>query len=158
MAHRHLLRSIAMQTLYEWDSRGKDDSLLPKIIDRDLKEFAPSVNDPVFVDTMVKGVIKHLPKLDKIIETCAPEWPLDKITLVDRNILRLGVYELLFGKHEEVPPRVAINEAIELAKTFGGPSSSKFVNGVLGTIYKEMGEPDKYDIPKAQLNLAKSKQ
>lgn len=157
MAYRHLLRSIAMQTLYEWDFNGKDNSRLPTIIDRDLKEFAPGINDPVFIDALVKGVISYLPKIDKIIETCAPEWPIEQITLVDRNILRLGIYELLFGKHEEVPPRVAINEAIELAKTFGGPSSGKFVNGVLGTIYKEMGEPDKYDIPKAQLELMKSK-
>lgn len=155
MAYRHLLRSIAMQTLYEWDFKGKDSALLPGIIDRNLKEFAPGINDPVFIDSLVKGVVKYLAQVDKIIETCAPEWPIEQITLVDRNILRLGIYELLFGKHEEVPPRVAINEAIELAKTFGGPSSGKFVNGVLGTIYKEMGEPDKYDIPKSQLDLTK---
>lgn len=158
MAYRHLLRSIAMQTLYEWDFKGKNNSLLPEIIDRNLKEFAPGINDPVFIDTLVKGVVDHLPNVDKIIITCAPEWPIEQITIVDRNILRLGIYELLFGNHEEVPPRVAINESIELAKTFGGPSSGKFVNGVLGTIYKEMGEPDKYDIPKAQLELAKLKQ
>lgn len=157
MAYRHLLRSIAMQALFEWDFRGKDNSLLPSIIDRNLKEFAPGVNDPVFIDTLVKGVVKHLPKIDKIIETCAPEWPIEQITIIDRNILRLGIYELLFGKREEAPPRVAINEAIELAKTFGGPSSGKFVNGVLGTIYKEIGEPDKNEIPKAQLDLMKPK-
>jgi len=146
-----------MQTLYEWDFKGRDTALLPKIIDRNLKEFAPGINDPVFIDALVKGVVSHLPNIDKIITTCAPEWPIEQITIVDRNILRLGIYELLFGNHEEVPPRVAINESIELAKTFGGPSSGKFVNGVLGTIYKEMGEPDKYDIPKAQLELAKLK-
>lgn len=157
MAYRHLLRSIAMQTLYEWDFKGKDNALLPRIIDRNLKEFAPGINDPVFIDTLVKGVVNHLDHVDKIITICAPEWPIEQITIVDRNILRLGIYELLFGNHEEVPPRVAINESIELAKTFGGPSSGKFVNGVLGTIYKEMGEPDKYDIPKAQLELVKLK-
>lgn len=153
MAYRHLLRSIAMQTLYEWDFRGKNNALLSKIIDRNMKEFAPGVNDPMFIDTLISGTMKHLQKIDKIIETCAPEWPISQITPIDRNILRLGIYELLFGKHEEVPPRVAINESIELAKTFGGSSSGRFVNGVLGTIYKEMGEPDKYDIPKAQLEL-----
>lgn len=145
-----------MQTLYEWDFKGKENDLLPGIIDRNLKEFAPGINDPVFIDTLVKGVMQYRPQIDKIIETCAPEWPIEQITLIDRNILRLGIYELLFGKHEEAPPRVAINEAIELAKTFGGSASGKFVNGVLGTIYKEMGEPDKYDIPKAQLDTIKS--
>lgn len=145
-----------MQTLYEWDFKGKENGLLPGIIDRNLKEFAPGINDPVFIDTLVKGVVQYRPQIDKIIETCALEWPIEQITLIDRNILRLGIFELLFGKHEEAPPRVAINEAIELAKTFGGSASGKFVNGVLGTIYKEMGEPDKYDIPKAQLDTIKS--
>lgn len=145
-----------MQTLYEWDFKGRENSLLPGIIDRNLKEFAPGINDSVFIDTLVKGVVQYQSKIDKIIETCAPEWPIEQITLIDRNILRLGIFELLFGKHEEAPPRVAINEAIELAKTFGGSASGKFVNGVLGTIYKEMGEPDKYDIPKAQLDTIKS--
>jgi N utilization substance protein B len=91
--------------------------------------------------------VARLPEIDKIIEKVAPQWPIDQIAMVDRAVLRLGIYELLFGNREEVPPKVAINEAIELAKTFGGDTSGKFVNGVLGTIYREIGEPGKDDAP-----------
>jgi len=94
---------------------------------------------------LVNGVLKNREKIDKLIEKCAPEWPLEQVTVTDRNILRLGIFELVFGNYEEVPPKVAINEAIELAKTYGGESSGRFVNGVLGTIYREMGEPMKED-------------
>ena len=83
-----------------------------------------------------------MPKIDKIIEKSAPEWPIEQITIVDRNVLRIGLYELLYANKEEVPPKVAINEAIELAKSFGGESSGKFINGVLGTVYKEIGGPE----------------
>ena len=98
---------------------------------------------------MVNGVIKNLAKIDQIIAQAAPEWPIDQIAIVDRNVLRLGIFELLFGDYKEVPPKVAINEAIELAKSFGGESSGKFVNGVLGTIYREIGEPLKDDALKS---------
>jgi len=143
MANRHLSRSIAMQSLYEWDFFGQDTSRLEEILERNLKEFGPGLETNVFVRQLVNGVITHLPKIDKIIEKSAPEWPIDQITIVDRNILRLGLYELLFGDRSETPPKVAINEAIELAKSFGGESSGKFVNGVLGTVYREIGEPQK---------------
>ncbi|OIO47415.1 MAG: transcription antitermination factor NusB [Parcubacteria group bacterium CG1_02_40_82] len=143
MANRHLSRSVAMQSLYEWDFSGRDAAKLDEIMARNIKEFAPGLDSVEFIKRLVKGVIDNLPKLDKIITKSAPEWPIEQITIVDRNILRLGLYELLFGDRAEVPPKVAINEAIELAKSFGGESSGKFVNGVLGTIYREIGEPQK---------------
>jgi len=143
MASRHLCRSIAMQSLYEWDFKGKDPAQLEKIVNRNIEEFGPGLEDKEFIWRLVKGVVKYLPQIDKIIEKTAPEWPIDQIPLVDRNILRLGLYELLFGNRKEVPPKVAINEAIELAKNFGGESSGRFINGVLGTVYREIGEPGK---------------
>jgi N utilization substance protein B len=143
MANRHLCRSIAMQSLYEWDFKGRRPDQLDGIVKRDLKEFAPGLEDSQFVWRLIKGVIEYSPKIDKIIEKSAPEWPLEQITIIDRNVLRIGLYELLFGDRQEVPPKVAINEAIELAKTFGGESSGKFINGVLGTVYREIGEPGK---------------
>lgn len=147
MANRHLSRSIAMQCLYEWDFRGRpvEDGVVGEIIRKNVKEFGPGMDDTQFVENLVKKTIENKEKIDPIIEKCAPEWPLDQVTIVDRNILRLGIYELLFGNYEEVPPKVAINEAIELAKSFGGESSGRFVNGVLGTIYRELGEPMKDD-------------
>jgi len=143
MANRHLSRSIAMQTLYEWDFKGKDQKKLKEMVNRNLKEFGPGLEESDFVWQIIDGVIKNLNKIDKVIEKSAPEWPIDQITIVDRNVLRIGLYELLFGKRDEVPPKVAINEAIELAKSFGGESSGKFINGVLGTVYREIGEPGK---------------
>ena len=144
MASRHLARSIAMQSLFEWDFHGKDEKLLPKIIERNKKEFGPGLDEEYgFIDRLISETITHLPKIDEIIEKAAPEWPIEQITSVDRAVLRLGLYELLFGSREEVPPKVAINESIELAKSFGGESSGKFVNGVLGTVYREIGEPGK---------------
>ncbi len=142
MASRHLSRSIAMQSLYEWDFSGKKLNL-EEVVERNLKEFGPGLEDQTFVWQLVTGVIKNLQKLDQIIEKAAPEWPINQITIVDRNVLRLGLYELLFGSKEEVPPKVAINEAIELAKSFGGESSGKFINGVLGTVFKEIEKKEK---------------
>ena len=120
MANRHLSRSIAMQSLYEWDFKGMDKDKLDEIVKRNVGEFGPGIEETDFVWQIVNGVIKNLSKLNKIIEKSAPEWPLDQITVVDRNVLRIGLYELLLGNRKEVPPKVAINEAIELAKTFGG--------------------------------------
>jgi len=145
MANRHLSRSIAMQSLYEWDFRGQKDEDLDEIISKNIQEFGPGMEDTTFVNDLVNNVIKNREKIDPLIEKCAPEWPLDQVTIVDRNILRLGIYELIFENYSEVPPKVAINEAIELAKSFGGESSGRFVNGVLGTIYRELGEPLKDD-------------
>ena len=142
MASRHLSRSIAMQSLYEWDFSGKKLDL-EKIVEKNIREFGPGLEDETFVWQLITGVIERLSELDKIIVTAAPEWPLEQITIIDRNVLRMGLYELLFSKREEVPPKVAINEAIELAKTFGGESSGKFINGVLGTVYKEVDSQEK---------------
>jgi len=137
-----------MQSLYEWDFRGKKKDSLKEILERNTKEFAAGLEDPSFIYQLADGVTEHLKEIDKIIEKAAPQWPLEQIAVVDRNVLRVGLYELLFGNREEVPPKVAINEAIELAKSFGGESSGKFVNGVLGTVYREIGEPGKDDEPK----------
>jgi len=143
MANRHLSRSIAMQSIFEWDFQGKDPNELKPIAERNIAEFGPGLEDTDFIWRLVNGVKENLTKIDAIIERAAPEWPIDMITAIDRNLLRLGLYELLFGNREEVPPKVAINEAIELAKSFGGDSSSRFINGVLGTVYREIGEPGK---------------
>ena len=141
MANRHLARTIAMQTLYEWDFRGLDSSKCEALTGNNLKEFAPEFNDNGFTKKLVFGVVDNQKDIDNFIKTYAPEWPLEQITIVDRNILRLGIYELKISP--DIPPKVAINEAIELAKTFGGESSGKFVNGVLGSIYKKIGPTDK---------------
>ena len=138
MASRHLSRSIAMQSLYEWDFYGKKEGDLSVIVDRNIKDFGPGLEDVNFVKELAAGVQKHLKEIDVIIEKAAPEWPIAQIPLVDRNVLRMGLFELLYANKEEVPPKVAINEAIELAKTFSGQTSGKFVNGVLGTVYKSL--------------------
>lgn len=135
MSNRHLARTIAMQSLFAWDFNGKDNSALKEAVEYNFDNFAPSFNDQEFVNTLVKEVVANLDEIDGYIIKYATEWPLEHITIVDRNVLRIGVYELLMN--EEVPPKVAINEAIEVAKTFGGESSGKFVNGVLGTMYKD---------------------
>jgi len=142
MASRHLSRSIAMQSLYEWDFFGKKSKQLEKIVKRNTEEFGPGLSSDEFILQLVNGVIEHIDQLDEIISKAAPEWPLDQMAIVDRNVLRIGLYELLFGNKEEVPPKVAINESIELAKNFSGESSGKFVNGVLGTVYKEIQGED----------------
>lgn len=136
MSNRHLARTIAMQSLYQWDFLGQDDARLPEVIAFNRSEFAPEFDDGGFVQELVDGTIKNRPAIDDIITRFAPDWPLDSITIIDRNILRLGCYELKFS--ETVPSKVAINEAIELAKSFGGEASGRFVNGVLGAIYKDM--------------------
>lgn len=143
MANRHLSRSIVLQSLFEWDFTGCDKSHVEDVLLRNIQEFAPGLNDTTFMTDLLKKVISKQPELDLIIEKAAPQWPIDRIAIVDRNVLRIGLFELLFGDRGEVPPKVAINEAIELAKTFGGENSGKFVNGVLGAVYKEIGEPGK---------------
>ena len=135
MANRHLSRTVAMQTLYEWDFHGQQPDLV-ELTRSNLKNFAPGLGDEKFVFDLVNGTKEHLPEINKIITETAPEWPISQITIVDRNILRLGILELMFLK--EVPPKVAINEAVELGKIFGGDSSGKFINGVLGTLYRKM--------------------
>jgi len=129
-----------MQSLYEWDFYNKNKGSLKEIVERNIKDFGPGLENVSFIWDLISGVEKNLIKIDKIIEISAPEWPIAQIPIIDRNVLRIGIFELLYGNKEEVPPKVAINEAIELAKTFSGQTSGKFVNGVLGTVYKQLSE------------------
>src|SRR3989338_810304 len=137
MASRHLARSIAMQSLFEWDFNAKDLKRLKAVVERNKKEYGPGIEEEYeFINRLVEGTTANIVKIDTIIEKAAPEWPIDQITAVDRAVLRLGLFELLCGNRDEVPPKVAINEAIELAKNFAGESSGKCVNGALGTVYR----------------------
>jgi N utilization substance protein B len=137
MSNRHLARSIAMQCLYQWDFRGKPTAALPAIIEQNLAEFGAGLDDNIdYVKKTTEAIIEHLEEIDQVIIKYAPKWPLEQISLVDRNILRLGIYEMRFN--DEIPAKVAINEAIEVAKTYGGQSSGKFVNGILGAIYNDL--------------------
>ena len=129
-----------MQNLFEWDFAHRAQTDIEEMVIRNVSEFAPGLSDLSFVKTLTKQVVSKQTELDSVIVKAAPEWPINKISIVDRNILRLGLYELLFADRKEVPAKVAINEAIELAKTFGGESSGRFINGVLGTLYKEMAQ------------------
>ena len=129
--NRHLSRVIIMQTLYEWDFRPKGD--LDEIRDRNIQNYGEDI-DNVYIDNAIKGVIKDLETIDKELANAAPEWPLEQIAAIDKTILRIAIFEIIYC--EDVPPKVAINEAVELGKTFGGENSSKFINGVLGTVYR----------------------
>ena len=149
MANRHLSRSIAMQTLYEWDFNGGLSaqagkvSKIEEILERNIGEFAPGLEDDKFARDLIKGVLENRHKIDEIITKTAPEWPLEQVSLVDRNVLRLGIFELLFGKREEVPPKVAISEAIGLPRGVGGGASGEFGTGVLGSVSRAIGERGK---------------
>lgn len=149
MATRHLIRTVVLQSLYEWDfyHQKKD---ITEILERNMAEFAPGVDEPEFGWRILSGVADHLKEIDNVIRKAAPEWPLDKIAIIDRNILRIGLSELLYADHDEVPPKVAINEAIELAKNYGGPNAARFINGVLGTIYREMEKGKEESAPKVE--------
>ena len=148
MANRHLSRSIVLQSLFEWDLNDIKKKDVHEVLHRNIEEFAPNKTDLPFMEKLLDGILGKQGELDLVIEKAAPEWPIDRISPVDRNILRLGLYELLFADRKEVPAKVAINEAIELAKQFGGENSSRFVNGVLGAVYKEIGEPGKNETSK----------
>lgn len=142
-SNRHLSRIIAIQSLYEWEfistrfpegEKYEQKEKVEEILERNFVEFKKAVNNRDFINELVWGVLDNQDKLDKIIKPAAPEWPIEQIALVDLVVLRMAIFELLFKR--EVPPKVAINEAVELAKTFGGLNSSRFVNGVLGTVYR----------------------
>lgn len=156
MATRHLARSIILQSLAEWDFWKKQRDFTA-ILERNMAEFGPGIDEPDFVFRVANYAIEHLPQIDKIISQAAPEWPIEQISPIDRNVLRVGLGELLYANREEVPPKVAINEAIELAKAYGGPNSGKFVNGVLGTIYRELGEPGKEYVKPVDEGVEKEK-
>jgi N utilization substance protein B len=150
MSNRHLARALALQSLYEWDfHQGKHAAR--NILDRNMEEFAPELDEKDFARNIVDGTIKNQQTIDGLITKFAPDWPLAKITTVDRNVLRIGTFELTYT--HEIPSKVAINEAIELAKTFGGESSGKFVNGVLGAVYRDQvaqGVTKESDLPKKE--------
>ena len=137
-SNRHLGRIVALQTLYEQEFRlscGDEHFDLEEVLDRNIHRYRDTIDDHAFIIKLVNGVITEQPKLDAILQPVAPEWPIEQIARMDRLVLRLGLYELL---HEpSVPPKVVINEAVELAKAFGGENSSKFINGVLGTVLRK---------------------
>ena len=136
MSNRHLARTIAMQTLYEWDFNGRQTTDVVGLLKENFQQFAPDFSDQGFSEALIRGVLANRTAIDDTITKYAPEWPLEQITIVDRNVLRLGVFELMYSP--DVPPKVAINEAIEVAKGFGGESSGRFVNGVLGAIFRDL--------------------
>ncbi len=152
MSSRHIARSVVFQTAFEWDFRllSREDTLESLV--RNMHEFGDGDSEKSFAENLIKGVIDKKEDLDTIITKAAPDWPIGKISISDRNILRIGLYELLFSDRKEVPAKVAINEAIELAKVYGGEKSGAFVNGVLGTVYKELGEPGKDEVSKDKRN------
>ena len=153
MASRHLARALVLQTLFECDMMGALDAVPSKeILTRNASEFELGASDVAFAEGLVAGILAKKTEIDELIVKAAPQWPLDKIAPIDRNVLRIGLYELLFGDRSAVPPKVALNEAIEIAKSFGGDASGKFVNGVLGAVYREIGEPQKDDAPKREVS------
>lgn len=157
-ANRHLGRIVALQTLYEQDFRREvgDPGLdLEEVLGRNIERYEETIEDKAFIEELVHGVSAREKELDDVIRPVAPEWPIEQIARMDRVILRIGVYELLYEKG--VPPKVAINEAVELAKAFGGDNSSKFINGVLGTILRNQEEPAKPKTTKKAPAKAKSK-
>ncbi len=157
MANRHLSRSVVLQTLFEWDFRNYSAAKAVESLLINAAELSPSgkdqTSDEPFMEELLKGVLARVKDLDMVIEKAAPEWPIERIAPVDRNVLRLGLYELLFADRDKVPAKVAINEAIELAKSFGGEHSGRFVNGVLGAVYKELGEPGKDEVSKKKKEI-----
>lgn len=139
-SNRHLGRIVALQTLYEYEFRvdSEDTTVdIHEILKRNLDRYETAIDDTKFVETLVDGVIAQQKSIDNQLRPIAPDWPIEQIARIDRNILRIGVYELLH-QADVVPPKVAINEAVELAKAFGSDNSSKFVNGVLGTAYRTL--------------------
>jgi len=143
MANRHLSRSIVLQALFERDFRALSREETHAALMWISADTSPAAGDMAFMEELLTSIIEHSSDIDLVIEKAAPEWPLDRISIVDRNILRIGLFELLFADRSKVPAKVAINEAIELGKTFGGDNSGRFINGVLGAVYKELGEPGK---------------
>lgn len=143
MASRYDQRRTVLQTLYECDFRNVFDlENIQSILRRNFKEEGLGDTVADFSEALALGVLAKKSIIDEILGKAAPEWPVDKIDMINRNILRLGIYELLFGEEMQIPRKVAINEAIELAKAFGGESSKRFVNGVLGNIYNDLEKED----------------
>ncbi len=158
-SNRHLGRIIALQTLYEQDFRheaGDVDFNLDEVLARNIARYQDMVDDKQFIERLVRGVVEHEKAFDEQLGPIAPEWPIDQIARMDRVVLRIGLYELQFEK--DVPPKVVINEAVELAKAFGGDNSSKFINGVLGTALRQRdGETEKPEAEKEKEKAAPKK-
>lgn len=148
MSHRHVARSLCLQTLFVWDFNGCQTETVSETLDYVIREFGAGIDDATFIRETVNGIVAKRAILDEVIQKAAPEWPIEKIGHIDRNVLRIGLYELIFGDRANVPPKVALNEAIELGKNYGGENTGRFVNGVLGAVYKEMGEPGKDELSK----------
>lgn len=149
MASRHLSRALVLQTLFESDmTHALTYGAAGVILKRNAKEFQLGPADRAFAETLLKGILSKCEEIDAVLLQAAPQWPIAQIAPIDRNVLRIGLYELLFGDRSSVPPKVALNEAIEIAKSFGGEQSGKFVNGVLGSVYRDIGEPQKADVSK----------
>lgn len=143
-SNRHLGRIISLQSLYEYEFRSKagdPDAEIDKIVAKNIIPYEKALGDTEFVYRLTRSVVDHIPELDEALAPLAPEWPISSIAAIDRNVLRMGLYELKYSE-ESVPPKVAINEAVELAKAFGSDNSSKFINGVLGTAFKQLGFAD----------------
>jgi N utilization substance protein B len=158
-SNRHLGRIIALQTLYEQDFRRESNDVnfdLEEVLARNIKRYAEQVDDKAFIEKLVRGVAKSEKELDAKLQPIAPEWPIDQIARVDRVVLHIGLYEL---EHEkDTPPKVVINEAVELAKAFGGENSSKFINGVLGTVMRQReGGENAAETPKKATKKAEDK-
>lgn len=152
-SNRHLGRIVALQSLYEYEFRkgSQDPSVdIDEILNRNLERYEAAIEDKAFVSELTKGVIAKQAELDEKIQPMAPDWPIEQIARIDRTVLRMGLYELL-ELAAEVPPKVAINEAVELAKAFGSDNSSKFINGVLGTAYRTLVEGNSDDAEKSKV-------
>lgn len=157
-SNRHLGRIVALQTLYEYDFRSEAGDTrfdLDEVLSRNIVRYDKTLEDTDFIKSLVSGVVKSAKDLDAELQPVAPEWPIDQIARMDRIVLRIGLWEL---KHEaDVPPKVVINEAVELAKAFGGENSSRFVNGVLGTLLRQSEAPEKAKPKKAKASAPKKK-
>lgn len=140
-SNRHLGRIVALQSLYEYEVRTaiNDSVEIKQLVERNLERYESEIEDTAFVNNLVSGVIEKATELDDLLRPLAPEWPLEQIARIDHSILRLSLYELIHTP-DSVPPKVAINEAVELAKAFGSDNASKFINGVLGTAYRTLVE------------------
>ena len=139
-SNRHLARIVALQTLYEYDFRlqaNDADVSVDELIERHLGRYRKTIDDIDFAEELIRGTIDQLTELDGILQPLAPDWPLPQISRIDHAILRIALYELLEMKQNDIPPKVTINEAVELAKSFGSENSSKFVNGVLGSAWRQ---------------------
>lgn len=156
-SNRHLGRIISLQSLYEYEFRNKagDTSAdIDSIVAKNIEPYAKALGDVDFVHDLAHGVFDEMEALDKELQPLAPEWPISSISSIDRNVLRIGLFELTRRK-DTVPPKVAINEAVELAKAFGSENSSKFINGVLGTAYRNIGGEEEPDNAKQEKSEAK---